>query len=495
MGRHKNPQYNRKRLVVAGVAAVTTLGVAVGIGIYGSAFADQPNPAASQECLPAPPSVTAPPTTTTTEAPPSETAPPETEPTDTGSASDSATETATDTGTASDTATDTATETQEQTGTATDTATEEQPQEEGAPQNLAGEKYLSLNGHPGNGNGGRGNGGGKGNQSSTQPPTQSSAPGDEGGPVPSETAPPVPPGDAMNQFPGGQQCQDALGPVASDFVDIRKVRPSNVGQQSRRGNGRNVFRVNCGTNKNGHGNSANMIAAPGNVNGAQHTHDYVGNLTTDGFSTNESLAAGGTTCTNGDKSAYFWPIIRIRNKGSKAVDPLNAHNIGDPILPASATIEFRGNPAGPVVAAPQFLRILTGNAKSVTQAGANQNAKWTCTGFENRITAKYPLCPRGSQTVRIADFPSCNDGNTDSANHRTHIAFPDAAGKCPEGFKAIPALRITLKYNLPRGKVFALDAFPDEKHSPITDHNDFVNVMGEQLMNQVVQCVNTGRRC
>jgi hypothetical protein len=488
MGRHKNPQYNRKRLVVAGVAAVTTLGVAVGIGIYGSAFADRGRPSAgSQDCLPAPPTVSAPASTTTTEPPPSETAPPQTQPTDTGTETQP-----TDTGTATETEqpSDTATNTEQpsDTKTATDTSTsEEMPMN-----NWSSDQLLSMNGYPGNNRPGGGHG--NGSQPST---TQPSNPNDQGGPVPSETAPPVPPGDAMQNFPGGQQCQDALGPFPQDFVDIRKVRPSNVGQSARPGRNasRGTFTVNCGRNENGHGNSANMIAAPGNVNGAQHTHDYVGNLTTDGFSTNESLAAGGTTCTNGDKSAYFWPIIRIRNKGSKAVDPLNAHNIGDPVIPASVTIQFRGNARGPVVAAPEFLRILTGNAKSVTQAGANQNAKWTCSGFENRITAKYPLCPRGSQTIRIADFPGCNDGNTDSANHRTHIAFADANGNCPAGFKAIPQLRITLKYNLPRGKVFALDAFPDEKHSPITDHNDFVNVMGDKLMGQVVNCINSGRRC
>ena len=66
-----------------------------------------------------------------------------------------------------------------------------------------------------------------------------------------------------------------------------------------------------------------------------------------------------------------------------------------------------------------------------TNGGANANAKWTCTGFENRITTKYPLCPRGSQTVRIADFPGCNDGNTDSANHRTHLAFADRQRQLP----------------------------------------------------------------
>lgn len=479
MGRHKNPQYNRKRLVVAGAAAVTTIGVAVGIGIYGSAFADQPNPAASQECLPAPPTASAPPTTTTDAPPSSDTAPPATAPPDTTTESQPA-------DTATDTPTDTASETQPADLSASDAPTS------GAPNYLSSGQKLSLNGQSGSGSDGWGGGG-----RSHGKPRQTNTPGDEGGPVPSETAPSVPPSDAMQNFPGGAQCQDALGPSPQDFVDIRKVRASNTGQSTRPGRGASTgtFNVSCGRNENGHNNSANMIAAPGNENGAQHTHDYVGNLTTDGFSSNESLAAGGTTCANGDRSAYFWPIIRIRNAGSTAVDPLNAHNVGDPILPASVKIEFRGNARGPVVAAPEFLRILTGNAKSVTQNGANQNAKWTCTGFENRITAKYPLCPRGSQTVRIADFPGCNDGNTDSANHRTHIAFADNRGNCPAGFKAIPQLRITLKYNLPRGKVFALDAFPDEKHSPITDHNDFVNVMGDQLMNQVVGCINAGRRC
>jgi hypothetical protein len=473
MSRHKNPQYNRKRLVVAGIAAVTTLGVAVGIGVYGNAFADRGNTAASQECLPAaPPASSAPATSTTTEAPPSETAPPETAPADTGTA------TATDTNTATETPpADTGTATEDPTNTGTsipDTTTSED-----APKNWSSGQIVSLNGPKG------------GNQPTTT--------NDDTGPKPATTVPAPPAGAVEQNFAAGAaNCQTQLGPSPQDFVNIRKVSPNNLAAtpRPRRGASTGTFNVSCGTNKNGHNNSANMIAAPGNANGAQHTHDYVGNLTTDGFSTNESLAAGGTTCKNGDKSAYFWPVIRIRNKGSKAVDPLNAHNIGDPIIPASAKIEFRGSALGPVVAAPEFLRVLTGNAKSVSQAGANQNAKWTCTGFENRITAKYPICPRGSQTERIADFPGCWDGvNTDSANHRTHIAFADAAGACPAGFKAIPQLRITLKYNLPQGKVFALDAFPTEFHSPITDHNDFVNVMDAQLMNKVVNCINTGRRC
>jgi hypothetical protein len=459
-------------LVIAGVAAVTVLGTAVGIGIYGSALADRGSPAAggAQQCLPAVAVAEAPPPAPSTEPPPAETAPPETAP--------PATETAPPQPTSETQAPETTESTQtpapESSAPApgtpiTDTAAPNAEQ----PQNWSAGDLVTLNGG--------------------QPGT----PPDYGGPKPPEQAPAEPAASTERGFGAGQQCQNQLGPFPQDFIRIQKVRPNNLAAspQVRRGGSAGTFNVKCGNNENGHFNSANMIAAPGNVNGAQHTHDYVGNLTTDGFSSNESLAAAGTTCKNGDKSAYFWPVIRVRNPGSKAVDPLNAHNVGD-IAKVQATLQFRGNARSKVVAAPQFLRILTGDAKSSTNGGANANAKWTCSGFENRVTTKYPLCPRGSQTVRIADFPGCWDGqNTDSANHRTHLAFADRSGACPSGFVAIPQLRITLKYNLPQGKVFALDSFPDEKHNPITDHNDFVNVMGDNLMNQVVQCINTGRRC
>jgi hypothetical protein len=32
-------------------------------------------------------------------------------------------------------------------------------------------------------------------------------------------------------------------------------------------------------------------------------------------------------------------------------------------------------------------------------------------------------------------------------------------------------------------------------HKPINDHDDFISVMDQNLMNQVVSCINTGRKC
>ncbi|HVW43777.1 MAG TPA: DUF1996 domain-containing protein [Amycolatopsis sp.] len=461
------------------------------------------------------------------------------------------------------------------------------------------------------------------------------------------------------------------------FVDITTVAPNVQPPATQRGGSAGTFTVNCGRNENGHFNPDNFIAQPGVKNGAQHLHDYVGNLTTNADSTNESLEAGGTTCKNGDKSAYYWPVLRIdrdeeesnapespaqtgldadRAAGETAAqkpsvecpdvasqvgdvpdnqmqavgDDLNAidaaedqadQQIGsgtpaDQVLPAlrdkrkgsidkisgavgqpvdqqqdlsscavedqnsngidngdensdpdtgapatpsgaasttktttaaatttagsassttqssssapasttasqlpgadsnnelagndgeiqrpeSVSLTFRGNPLTRVRAMPKFLRVLYGDAKPAINGTGNTKASFTCTGFENRLIDKYPICPQGSKVERIHDFPSCWDGkNIDSANHRTHIVFPDAKGKCAKGFITVPQLRVTLVYNVPRDVQLAgqykVDSFPEEHHNPLSDHDDFANVMSQCIMMRVVKCINSGRTC
>ncbi|WP_327087317.1 DUF1996 domain-containing protein [Nonomuraea sp. NBC_01738] len=299
---------------------------------------------------------------------------------------------------------------------------------------------------------------------------------------------PSPAPSASSPADGGEECAD-LGPFPEDFIDIRRVPPNNRDRGAR-----GSFVSVCGTNRNGHNNPDNFIVAPGVSNGAHHLHDYVGNLSTDAFSTDQSLAAAGTTCRLGDKSTYFWPVLRDRKVDANLGD--QDGNVGQVLRARSVTLQFRGNPVSRVSPMPRFLRLITGDAKAATNGGANARAQWTCTGFTNRITTQYPLCPRFSQVVRILDFPSCWDGrNTDSANHRTHVVFPGQGGSCPQGTRAVPQLRMILTYAVPQGPSFALDAFPEQKHNPVTDHADFANVMPDRLMAQVVNCVNRGRRC
>ncbi|MFI5612181.1 DUF1996 domain-containing protein [Amycolatopsis sp. NPDC051903] len=455
---------------------------------------------------------------------------------------------------------------------------------------------------------------------------------------------------AVNATSGDPDRAGADPADKSFFLDINKVpKGANVSRAANRGS-RGTFTVDCGRNENGHFNPDNFIAQPGVRNGAQHLHDYVGNLSTNADSTNRSLAQAGTTCKNGDKSTYFWPVVRI-DKDDEAAEPAEGENVADdraaaakdaaqpavdcpdvvselPDVPddamdavngelddmdqqvddadkqvsagqdragvlkslrdkrsaslkkisdamaakgakpgdtgalstcavededsdgldnggansdpaqgesaaeqqqkqangsaaelpgvnennevagndgeiqrvESATLTFGSGGARKVVPMPRFLRVLYGDAKEGANGPANARASWTCTGFEDRLTDHYPICPVGSKVERIHAFPNCWDGeNIDSANHRTHIVFADANGNCKRGFKAVPQLKITLVYNIPhdvqvKGQ-YKVDSFPEEKHNPRSDHDDFANVMTQSQMNRVVSCINTGKRC
>lgn len=316
-------------------------------------------------------------------------------------------------------------------------------------------------------------------------------------------------GQDQGQDGGGNQGQDqgrgqaGNGPGAGDFVDITSVQPNVRKPRDQRGASRGTFTTKCGTNENGKFNPDNVIVAPGVRNGAHHMHDYVGNQATDAFSGDDDLANGDTSCRNrGDKSTYYWPVLRLQNGNDENDADADGggrdKNVGEIQTPDQVTLTFTGSPVGRVTAMPRFLRVITGDAKAFTNGEANANASWSCTGFENRqLKDKYPICPGGSKVVRTFAFQSCWDGrNTDSANHRTHVAFADPrSGRCPRGFRAIPQLVQRVVYDVPPGPGFAVDSFPEQLHKPVTDHGDFINVFDQELMRRVAACVNDGRRC
>ncbi|MFI1070152.1 DUF1996 domain-containing protein [Streptomyces puniciscabiei] len=321
------------------------------------------------------------------------------------------------------------------------------------------------------------------------------------------------------QQQGGQQQgnnggQAGDGPAAADFVDITKVAPNVLSKPNKTPNASTgTFTTRCGVNANQNHNSDNVIVAPGVTNGAHHVHDYVGNQKVNAFSSNQTFLQGGTSCQNrNDLSAYYWPVIReqdgTQEKDAGADGGGKDLNVGKILVAQQAQIKYVGSPASKVVAMPQFLRIITGDAKAFVNGPANANAHWSCTGFENRVqlTDKYPICPQGSNVVRSFAFQSCWDGqNIDSANHRTHVAFADpASGVCPNGFKAIPQLTMRLVYNVPQPVIqadgtvknaYAVDGFPEELHKPITDHDDFISVTTGGLANRIANCINSGRNC
>jgi len=310
---------------------------------------------------------------------------------------------------------------------------------------------------------------------------------------------------------GGNGGQAGNGPVAEDFADITTAQSTPQSPPPQDNASRGTFTTSCGVNANGLFNSDNVIVAPGVTNGAHHFHDYVGNQANNAFASDDDLAGGDTSCEDdGDKSSYYWPVLRLQN-GTRERDADAAGggaegNAGEIVTPKQVTLTFVGNPNHEVTAMPRLLRIITGDAKSFVNGTANANASWSCTGFEDRqFKDKYPLCPEGSDVVRTFRFQSCWDGhNIDSANHRTHVAFTDADGNCPAGFRAIPQLVQRIVYDVAAPSLtdggrttplFAVDSFPEQLHKPVTDHGDFINVFDEDLMAEMVDCINSGRQC
>ncbi|MET7380425.1 DUF1996 domain-containing protein [Streptomyces sp. NPDC005526] len=318
------------------------------------------------------------------------------------------------------------------------------------------------------------------------------------------------------QQQGGQQQnnggQAGNGPNAADFVDITKVQP-NVQPKPRKNRNASTgtFTTRCGVNANKNFNTDNVIVAPGVTNGAHHTHDYVGNQKINAFSSNDNFLQGASSCQNkNDLSAYYWPVLRLQD-GTQEFDQNRdgggkEGNVGKILTAQQAQIKYVGSPRSKVVAMPQFLRIITGDAKTTTNGLANANAHWSCTGFENKVqlTTQYPICPQGSKVVRTFAFQSCWDGqNADSANHRTHVAFADQNGNCQNGFKAIPQLTMRLVYDVPAPTVengvvknaYAVDGFPEQLHKAATDHDDFISITTGGLANKIANCVNRGQNC
>ncbi|GAA3194721.1 DUF1996 domain-containing protein [Streptomyces virens] len=318
-------------------------------------------------------------------------------------------------------------------------------------------------------------------------------------------------GQDGEQGQGGNGGQAGNGPVAADYADITGAPAAPAEPERTEDASRGTFTSSCGVNENGLFNSDNVIAAPGVANGAHHFHDYIGNQATNAFSSDDDLAKADTSCEDpGDRSSYYWPVLRLQN-GTQEQDAASPGggiegNAGEIVTPKEVTLTFVGNPRGEVTAMPRLLRIITGDAKSFVNGPANANASWSCTGFEDRqLKDKYPLCPQGSDVVRTFRFQSCWDGrNIDSANHRTHMAFTAADGSCPSGFRPVPQLVQRIVYDVDAPSLddggrttplFAVDSFPEQLHKPVTDHGDFINVFDEDLMREMVGCINSGRTC
>ncbi|MHA6761056.1 DUF1996 domain-containing protein [Streptacidiphilus sp. PAMC 29251] len=224
--------------------------------------------------------------------------------------------------------------------------------------------------------------------------------------------------------------------------------------------------------------SDDPIVYPGQP-GASHNHTFIGNRGTDADSTPASLrAGGGTSCQDqGDTSGYWFPTLY---QNDKVVNPTTVT-----VYYKSGVKDYRT-----VMPFPQGFRLIVGDMH--TPSAADFKGNWRC---GNQVSDTFPSsCPAGSSLVVHLQAPSCWDGiHLDTADHRSHMAYP-VKGVCPAAFPVpLPMLEIKVPYQLPGGSTAGLRYSSGASYS---FHYDFMNGWQQPRLEQLVaHCINGGRQC
>jgi hypothetical protein len=211
-----------------------------------------------------------------------------------------------------------------------------------------------------------------------------------------------------------------------------------------------------------------------------HDHTFVGNVSTDAFSTLRSLRAAGTSCQRSDDTAAYWaPTLLVKN---------------EPVAPLEARIYYRRATLVRVRAFPPGLKMIAGDSHAM-KPQSRSITFWDC-GDRSGVAASsaVPTCPAGTSTsLRLhVHFPDCWDGKRlDSADHKSHMAY-SSAGRCPATHPvAVPALALVLQYPVSGGRGVELASM-----GQFSGHADFMNAWEQPALERLVDsCLNALRLC
>jgi hypothetical protein len=222
------------------------------------------------------------------------------------------------------------------------------------------------------------------------------------------------------------------------------------------------------------------IVFPGQP-GKSHDHTFIGNNSTNAFSTLGTLLEATSSCRRaGDTAAYWAPTL------------LSA--TGDAIEPRAASVYYRRHTLAPVQAFPPGLKMIAGSAKATTAQGLRVTS-WNCGPLAGiRPASTIPTCPNDARMglALHVQFPDCWDGkNLDSPDHQAHMAY-STRGRCPAGNPvAMPAIQLNLRYPSAGGTGLTLAS-----GGQFSAHADFFNAWNQGVLQSLVDgCLNALRHC
>jgi hypothetical protein len=225
------------------------------------------------------------------------------------------------------------------------------------------------------------------------------------------------------------------------------------------------------------------IVFPG-LPGGSHMHSFFGNTSTNANTDLNSLLNGSSNCNPGIDLSSYW------------VPTLYADNV--PVEPTGTTFYYLGEGVRDDVIArtqplPLGLRIVAGNAKA-TQPDASTISRWSCLhAGEVGASKDFVNCPAGTMLESYLDFPQCWNGrDLDSADHKSHMAYP-VNGDCPASHPVpVPKLRQVLRYPVNGNPA----RFRLASGAGFTMHGDFFNAWPvAEMERRVRDCIRPIIKC
>ncbi len=245
------------------------------------------------------------------------------------------------------------------------------------------------------------------------------------------------------------------------------------------------FQVNCSPS---HHQPDDPIVFPG-LPGASHDHTFLGNKTTNASSTTQSLQAAGTGATTclapDDLSAYWFPTVY---NGDQVVLP----NFAQVVYYKSGVLDYTS-----VKPFPPGFRYVAGSPSATMDQF--QNAPGAVEGWEcgnGSHNWDIPVnCPAGSQLNIRYQAPSCWDGvHLDSADHKSHVTYPDKATLTCPADHPVPVPMLEFKMAFPVSGDMSQVRLASGRG--FSWHYDFFNAWDPDTLAALVShCINGGLQC
>lgn len=291
----------------------------------------------------------------------------------------------------------------------------------------------------------------------------------------------------------GCQGEDEQSGIVNDASATTK--PPNADQNINLQN-RGEWSVRCRPNPN---KQVDPIVSPG-VEPSAHNHSPAGGEMTS-TADYDSLIAGSTSChwaagvDDAPPHSLMWVPVLKRN--------------GDPIPIQTFIVYYRlakGHIPGKVKPYPDGLQLFAGPQSE--SPDSRVIVDWGCGGSgggDYETLAPHNCDPNSANNflkTRIT-FPSCSDGRIKSADHRSHLAYPNFSTGCPDSHPIqIPMIQLVVQYqtasasNLKLSSFGMIDIGGQTDPGTKTQHGDYINGWKPFELQQLVdKCVNAQIQC